>query len=269
MASARIERLLTRALSRRSLRRLNEALFLVSLRGLGFNAAYGDPIPYSEQRLLAQLSRRLPSDATILDVGANKGLYSLAARRHFPNARIIAFEPNPQLRDALTRTLGGSRVEVINLALGEREGRANLYGAASDAGSTFASLSDSVVAHAARKYGQIDAAPVEIEVASLDTFAKSRCIPRIDLLKIDVEGHELSVLRGAQELIRSGAIQRVQMEFNECSIFTRVQFRDIAEALRGYRLGRLLYSGEVLPLAYDPKWCEICSYQVLVAERTE
>jgi len=81
------------------------------------------------------LPRLITSTApTFLDVGANEGSYSTALRRQFPAARIIAFEPQPQIFERCARVLGPCRVDARNVALGAEEGTATIYDYAGQAG---------------------------------------------------------------------------------------------------------------------------------------
>jgi FkbM family methyltransferase len=256
----------TRLASRPILRHVNEAMLRLAIRGLGFECSYGTPISFQEQRFLRRIAQTIRDSPTVFDVGANLGFYSSAVRKAFPGARIFAFEPNVALHAELRRRTAGSSTQIVAAALGEGNGTASLFTSAGATGANLGSLSSEVVQHTSSKFGIGGFAARDVAVRSLDSFASDAGIDRIDLLKIDTEGHERAVLAGASQLIRERGIRFIQMEFNECSVFSRVQFRDLADALPGYRIGRLLYSGEVLPLRYDPKWCESYHYQLLVAE---
>ena len=105
----------------------------------------------------------------------------------------------------------------------------------------------------------------EVEIVSLDEFARSRGIEHIDLLKIDTEGAELDVLRGARELIEAGRVGAVQFEFSTRFVLRRTFMRDFCEALASYQFFRLLPNG-LLPLGpYSVAVYEFCHYQHIVA----
>jgi FkbM family methyltransferase len=137
---------------------------------------------------IATLFRRLlAAGATVFDVGANVGYFSLLAREL--GASVHAFEPNPRVRGMLARSasLGSGGIEVVAAACSDREGIMPLY--LSDAGNTGMTSLGNRTAH-----------EIEVKLVTLDAYA-ARTGP--DLLKIDVEGHEREVLSGARVLLAS------------------------------------------------------------------
>jgi hypothetical protein len=93
----------------------------------------------------------------------------------------------------------------------------------------------------------------EVRLRTLDAFCKEQCLSRIDFLKLDVEGNELNVLRGATRMIEAGAIGMIQFEFGEAQIGSRTFFRDIYGFLSPhYTVHRILGMGLSAVLeAYD------------------
>ena len=155
----------------------------------------------------------LPSEPLIVDVGANIGLFSLYMRQRHPGARILAFEPAPETFDVLTRNLtlhGASSVAAHRCALGEDSHMATLtYYPNVPGNSTLQAMDKVRDQKVLREYfGSVKVEgwfrdPVEVEVA---VHRLSDCLGRyvdkgdtIDFLKIDVEGSEMSVLRGIDE----------------------------------------------------------------------
>ncbi len=173
---------------------------------------------------------------------------------------IRALEPHPRTFATLRQRLEGTRVEALNLALGDTSGRLDLHDFAEGDGSTQASLSREAVA----LYGGSQVShPVMVE--TLDGFLAARGIARIALLKVDTEGFDLNVLRGAREAIGARRLAAIQFEFIAANIATGVRMRDFYEVLEGYRIHRLCLNGALLPLDYSPKRCEIYISQNLVA----
>jgi FkbM family methyltransferase len=131
----------------------------------------------------------------ILDIGANVGFYSLlmAQAAGKDSARVLAFEPNPETFALLCRHRDENRVtccEPHQVALGDRVEQRTLF-ARRDLGK-FSLIETS-------RHSREGA--IQVEVTTLDAFAASTSLPRIDLIKIDVEGHEPAVLLGAKETI--------------------------------------------------------------------
>lgn len=201
---------------------------------------------------------------TVIDVGANEGKYTTAVLEANAGTRIFAFEPHPITYGRLLRcTSNNERVTAINAACGSSPGRLTLFDHAGSSGTTRASL------HAAA----VKSSPAEelsvniVEVIDLDSFARSNGISRIDLLKIDTEGHELEVLKGATNLLHAGLINAIQFEFNEMNVASRVFFRDFLDLLPGYRFFRMVRDGLIALDPYSPLRCEQFVFQNIVALR--
>jgi FkbM family methyltransferase len=139
--------------------------------------------------------------ATFIDVGANYGFYSILAGLWNPNLRVIAFEPVPQIYEALNRNLAlnqiDNHVSAYRIALSNRTGRATFYipdTESKDCESTGTLVSDS---WQARKRSPI----IEVETTCFDDFERVNSM-RVDVVKIDVEDAEADVLAGMGQTIR-------------------------------------------------------------------
>jgi FkbM family methyltransferase len=137
---------------------------------------------------LEHVRQVLAGGGTFVDVGAHVGGYVLPVAA--AGAAVHAFEPAPPTRAILERNLErnglADRVQVWPHAVGERPG------------STALTTGWGGENHVVAEQG---AGTVEVEVVTLDAFLPDRC-DRVDVLKLDVEGGELAVLRGARELLR-------------------------------------------------------------------
>ena len=103
-----------------------------------------------------------------------------------------------------------------------------------------------------------------VPVRTLDDVCEERAIAQIDLLKLDTEGHELSVLAGASRLLETHGITALQFEFGGASIDSRVFLRDIIAALgRDYEVFRIVRDG-LEPVHMDER-AEIFTYANFVA----
>lgn len=225
---------------------------LYRLALIGLNIGTGDHVATSgEQFALRRASQLLHAQPqrVVFDVGANLGAFTRAALEAFgPATRVLAFEPSPQTFGLLTAALAGhAGVEPHNLGLGEQPGRLNLY--SDGVGSGMASLYQRDLQAQGRVLDQVE----QVEVTTLDRFCAEHQITAIDYLKLDVEGHELSVLRGARGLLEAEAIRLIQFEFGGCAIDARVFYRDLYQLLNSrFRLYRMLRDG----LVFLPQYSE-------------
>src|SRR5215472_2599105 len=138
----------------------------------------------------------LRSGTTVLDIGAHHGYYTLLASMLVGDrGRVFAFEPSPRERNRLERHVrinNCSNVVIEQIALGAEAGEADLF-LVDGAEDYCNSLRPPVVNAPTRK--------VRVSVDTLDEFLARNRIPNIDFIKLDVEGAELSVLKGASSLL--------------------------------------------------------------------
>jgi FkbM family methyltransferase len=216
--------------------------------GLGAGSAAGLPIEKSGEAVLLKRLAALWADrdeVIVLDVGAHHGEYASAALEAFDGrARIECFEPDPLNYTALTKRLG-SKVGCHALALGDVSGTAWLF--TDRASSPLSSMYEEAIT-----IPGLDVTDgTEVEVDTLDRVTQRIGIGRIDLLKIDVEGHELAVLKGGTGLLDEEKIDVIQFEFGERNIASRTYLRDFRNLLPRHHLFRLSPRGPT-PLDYQP-----------------
>jgi FkbM family methyltransferase len=138
---------------------------------------------------------------TIFDVGGNFGQTALRFASAFPMATIFSFEPVPTSFEHLIRsTKHNERIRPFNLAMGDAAGTVMMH------------LTDSAGSNSIVRVGSGIGA-VGVSIDTIDGFASRQKTGMIDLLKIDVEGYELQVLRGASQRLSEG---RVRFVFAEC-----------------------------------------------------
>ena len=138
------------------------------------------------------VDRYLRPGMTVLDIGAHHGLYTLlAAQRVGSHGRILAFEPSPRERNLLLRHLRLNRcrnVRIEPFALGSVDGAANL----------FVVEGRETGCNSLRKPDISDVTKeVSVRVRRLDEVLEASAIQRVDFIKLDAEGGELEILRGA------------------------------------------------------------------------
>ena len=151
--------------------------------------------PYGD---IARLTKEWGSPVEIFfDIGANEGQTATEALRIFPAARVFSFEPHPITFETLKSRFGNNgRVACYNIALSNENGTAVMYEYSKSTINSLTSKARYAVRQEKKSVGE-----VPVKVSSLDWFCKDQNIDRIDVLKIDTEGHELEVLKGAVEFI--------------------------------------------------------------------
>ena len=132
----------------------------------------------------------------ILDLGANTGIFSLIAKATNPNSKVYAFEPVQRVFDKLKQNVSINSYDVICIdkAVSNFDGKAKIY-------DTNAEHILSVTVNYNYLDPSVKVEEVEIETITLNKFIKDNNIPRIDLMKIDVETHEPETLEGFSDYL--------------------------------------------------------------------
>jgi FkbM family methyltransferase len=238
----------------------NDRLLRRGLTGLGIND-FGPRQENGEKHLLEKLARTLPQGAVVFDVGAHTGLYSMFLAGRRPDLIIHAFEPNPVTYAKLAANAEGC-FATHPFALGDKDGEAMLHDSKPGGGSECASLIGDVKDES---YAQEKQQKISVEVKRLDRVAEDVGCTRIDFLKIDAEGYDLMVLRGASHSIASDRIGIVQFEFGPSNVFSRTFMRDFYHQLPNHSMHRIVQDGLVRLGDYHPLRCELFGLQNIVA----
>lgn len=176
---------------------------------------------------------RLDCDV-ILDVGANRGQFSLISRIVKPEIPVVAFEPIPSEAEIFRRvTSGFEGIQLHQTALGEYAGEAEIHLSRSADSSSLLPIGEMQ-----KKLfrGTDEIGTIKIPVKRLDDFKSEWEKYSRVLLKIDVQGFELSVLKGAIETLKKCAY--VYVECSETELYVgQALYRDVEEFLKqqGFR----------------------------------
>jgi FkbM family methyltransferase len=194
---------------------LSEKVFAY-LQGKG----YGAKTTTQEVKLALQLLGRAPK--WVVDVGANQGEWTEALLSHYPGTNVHAFEPQPVCARRLQeRHASKPNVTIHQNAVSDSRATIPLY--FDHEGSGLASLSKRNV-----EYMGIDfSRSIQVQTIVLDDFLEAELREQVDILKVDVEGHEMAVFRGLEKTFAgSSAPAVIQFEFGGCNIDTRTFFQD-------------------------------------------
>jgi len=202
-----------------------------------------------ERAELRFLERLLRPGMTVLDIGAHHGLYTLLCSKCVGrNGQVIAFEASPRECRRLAKHVRINRCSNVRIephAVGSESGSAELY-----------------VVNGACNWGNSLRAPVvfestfkiPVQVSPVDDVLLEMGISRVDFIKLDVEGAELSALKGTARLLRGVARPAILVEVQD--IRTRpwgYPSRAIVEFLTraGYRWFELNADGSLRPTSHE------------------
>lgn len=229
-------------------------LYHLSIKGMNYGNAnnYEDNGEiYALKEVRRILSRKQAGRPLLLmDVGANIGAYSISVIEVFQglNYQLHVFEPSEGTYKKLVKNVGSlPKVHYHNIGLSNKKDSAILF--SSEEKSSLASLYPRNLEHTTIDFSKKE----KVTLNTLDAFCKENNISTIDFLKTDVEGHELKVFEGAEQLLSNKGIRIIQFEFGGCNIDSRTFFKDFYLLLQpDYHLFRIVKNG-LVPL---PRYTE-------------
>ncbi len=194
------------------------ARFLERLCARVQGKGYGKKSIQQEFRSVKNLLRKDPRIA--VDIGGNVGEYSAEIRRCSPDAHIHIFEPSAtNVLKLNQRFADDKKIVVVPFAVSDSSGSARLY--SNRPGSVLGSLTRRKLDHFNIDFNVAESVET---IRFEDYWKQSLGRQRIDIVKIDVEGHELDVLKGFGDALC--ATDLFQFEFGGCNIDTKTYFQD-------------------------------------------
>lgn len=177
----------------------------------------------------------LNSKPTIVDIGANIGQFMFASKLFFPKSKIVCFEPAPSTFGYLKKNgKRFSNVTTKNLALGDRKGTLRFY-----QHKFFSVWSSLVKPDDIKNYHEISTT-----VSTGDKELKD--IPKIDLLKIDVEGFELETINGLKQTLNKTRYLLIELSIQRSFSVNKseeVLKLILKNGFKIYSIGRIFDSG--------------------------
>jgi len=254
---------MTRVLGRKNFVRLGRFLWMrARLDGPNDMARNGELLL---QRSVSKALANQPS-VSIIDVGANVGAWSqhmlanLEQNHGLTGVSIYLFEPAPVAFATLEREFAKSPLQATvrcqQVAISDSNGETSfqLFGPTHGI-NTLRPLDGEVVAES-----------IEVPCATLDAVFEREGLQHVDLVKVDTEGNDLNVLRGAEESLRRGRIDYIQFEYNHRWIAFRCFLKDAFELAEqhGYRLGKLTPHGVEPYSRWHPELESFCEGNYLM-----
>lgn len=194
------------------------------LRKADNGVSYTDP--YQEQKRILQ---NTPVN-TIFEVGAADGRDCVLYTTIFPNAKVFAFEPLP---DSFLKVEEKAKINKsiipFNVAVSSQKGTANFYKTELEDAS---SLLQSQVTNSTFDVYQKVKGVIEVQTDTIDNICKENKISKIDLLKIDAQGAELEILKGAMNIIKANNINLIYVEVQFIQLYKNApSYHEIANLL--------------------------------------
>jgi len=188
----------------------------------------------------------------LFDVGANSGEWAAEMVRNFPDAKLYLFEPQPRCQQILRERKIANAV-LVPKAVGHKEEHALLHTTAEITGiASFHERRDSYFQDQTFK-------SIEVEITTIDEVISTYGIETVDFMKMDIEGHELEALKGAQKNLAKHTIRALSFEFGSGNVNSRTFFHDFWDLLQplGYDIYRILPSSRLMKIS---EYYEDCEY---------
>ncbi len=241
----------------------NPLLFALNLNGISNwknDTVSGER--YFVKNFLPEYYSKSKTKLCFFDVGANIGNYSLLLQKYIPDATIYAFEPNQTtFNHLLSSTKLFPNILPFMIGFSNENITSKIYSYQSEIASEHASLYKNVISEI---HHNKDVISIDIILEKLDDFCQNNNISQINFLKIDTEGHELSVFEGAKKFIQKSLIDIIQFEFNEMNVISRTFLKDFYDiAGDNYDFYRL-NSNKLIPLNSYNTINEIFQFQNII-----
>jgi len=216
---------------------------------------------FFEPKLQKELQKLMNGqrELLIIDVGANRGQSIRLFNKLFLSPLIYAFEPSEEVFSKLERNCRGlQNVRLYRLGLGATIGTATFYQSALDETSSFVYPNTKSSYFRFKKLALLSKKrnifrEVHAQMVTLDSFIGSSNIPKVDLLKIDVEGLELEVLKGATNCLEAGIVTFIQFERHEDKM-RRSQTFEIYSLLQSLGFKRIISIKHSFGNFYEDIW---------------
>jgi FkbM family methyltransferase len=238
---AHLDQLHWKALAKRAVRRMGYAVTRIDPRPRSHNDWAEDR--FHDQKLVADIASA-GRPGVVFDVGANVGETVAIYRALFPSARIHAFEPLPKAyRQLVVAAHAAGNTQVNQLALHDAKGVRKFLSNRGGANQTSSFLPPAQDVHHAfpAHVFQLDKV-IDVKVSTLDDYCSEHSVEHIDVLKLDTQGTELDILRGAQKLIDRRAITLMYIEISFAPLYANSPlYHRVASFLEdnGYDLFRI------------------------------
>lgn len=218
---------------------LIKQLFIVAKSNWLFYFIKGKTFSLSSFEIVTNLKRTAPVLDYIIDVGANSGQFSKVASYHYPDAKMDVFEPLPNLYPKIKKMFQNNpNISTHNVALGNELGTIKFNRNEFGHISSILDISEENIHYP--KGNGLD--QIDVEIKTLDSLSfEKKASQGISLLKLDVQGYELEVLKGGENTLKN--IDYILLEANLEQLYVnQPSFTEVNNYLnsRGFELSDML-----------------------------
>lgn len=229
--------------------------------GAGHNAYFSGE-EFIIHQILPEILGQHPK--TIFDVGANIGNYAISLRNQFPQSDIYCFEPVHKNYNELIKKTADLNLKTFEIGFSSQKDQLSLFSGANISDGSMATLYPECFDSIFTFVGEVDQGTL-CQFETIDDFLNDQKIAKINFLKIDVEGHELNVLKGAKLSLENKNIDVIQFEFNEFNIISKSYMKDFYNLLKDYQFYRIMPQNKLYPMGEYNSSLEIFRYQNILA----
>lgn len=182
---------------------------------------------YEEIRYLELAKRELGSGHTkMIDVGMNRSYFTETWLEYFPDSEVFGFEPIPDIYEiSKEKFKNDNRVHIENYGLLDEAGKMNFYYLL-DGIDGCSSLFRRPV------FDKFNYKEIDVDIRVFDVWRHK--FPRVDFIKIDVEGLEFKVLKGMRQYIGDTKPKFIQLEIGDCNLDANISFKEIWDLVESY-----------------------------------
>ena len=220
-----------------------------TLNRFGYRLTHKDYLVYGLEPFFAHLMRLGFAPQHIVDVGANRGMWTRTAMDYFPNALYTLIEPQDHLKTYVEDLVKqGRKIRWLNVGVSDKAGRLPFAISYRDDSSSFVFEQDGLSPQ--------QPSQIMVDVRTLNEIVAETDVPLPEMVKIDAEGFDLKVLAGASDLFGKTEIFLIEAIVFEGNHENR--FLDVIHGMTGYGYHLL----DITSLNRSPKYGNLCACEL-------
>lgn len=172
-------------------------------------------------------------DDVVFDIGANHGNWSKMILSLAPLKKIYCCEPIPDLCQYISQQHHFRKeLRIVNGAVTDQVGETTFYVYRNNP--QVAEMSNLFRRPDVERENKIDVFPLQVKTITVDHLCEIEKVEQIDFMKVDTEGAEMLVLKGAKQTLEKGILKKIQFEYGGCYQDSKTTLKEVCEYLSGY-----------------------------------